>query len=260
MRHLRTLVGVGVRQAGSDAEKRAADYVMSQLRAMGLEPIEQTFQLPDGRQSRNVICLVEGESDTRVILGAHIDSKAPSPGANDNASGAALLLELARVLAARPAHAAVELDFFGAEEVSDSDPNHHHAGSRARAARLSSAEIAQLAGMVSVDMVGYGQSAHVRTMGRGPRTLADALIAYGRRSNLRITYLLDPGETGWSDHEAFELLGIPSAWFEWRRDATTHTAADSYARQQPRVMRSSGRLLEGWVRSLNGTGLDALVR
>jgi len=42
-------------------------------------------------------------------------------------------------------------------------------------------------------------------------------------------YLRDPGESGWSDHEAFELAGIPAAWIEWRDDPVYHTAADKRA-------------------------------
>jgi hypothetical protein len=112
----KAIVDFGVRKGGSKAEKRAFDYILARLREMGYEPKVESFELPDGRTSRNIIAMAPG-SDPRVVsVGAHIDSKPPAPGANDSAVACGLLLEYARLLKDNPAVPTVELDFFGAEE------------------------------------------------------------------------------------------------------------------------------------------------
>lgn len=82
-------------------------------------------------------------------------------------------------------------------------------------------------GMVSVDMIGYGPDFVVRTMGSGPQTMRYLLLADAKRQGLSASYLADPGPSGWSDHESFELAGIPTAWIEWRDDPVYHTTGDT---------------------------------
>ena len=74
------------------------------------------YQLREDRGSQNVILTLPGQSERKIIVGAHYDS-VPYPGASDNASGVALLLESAeRMLEAEHYHTIVYV-FFGAEEV-----------------------------------------------------------------------------------------------------------------------------------------------
>jgi aminopeptidase YwaD len=193
------------------------------------------------------------------VLGAHLDSKPPSPGANDNATGCGALLEIARILAEQPVTPQVEFIFFGAEETIDKDPNHHHFGSRTRVARLSEAERADIAGMVSVDMIGYGPDFVARTMLRGPRTMADLLLATSKATGAGLTFLKDPGATGWSDHEAYELAGIPAVWIEWRDDPVYHTAKDTSAHIRPEKVRVAGQLVLDVLRGLDEDALEELA-
>ena len=76
----------------------AADYVLEQLRATGAETAEQLVQA-DGKQFRNLIARFGPREGPVVVIGAHYDSCGDTPGADDNASGVAGLLELARLLA-----------------------------------------------------------------------------------------------------------------------------------------------------------------
>ncbi len=77
----------------------AADYLKSQLREAGYSVTEQTY-LVQGRQVHNLEVRLPGgdAGGETVVVGAHYDSVAGSPGANDNASGVAAVLELARIL------------------------------------------------------------------------------------------------------------------------------------------------------------------
>ncbi len=70
------------------------------------------------------------KSESVIVIGAHIDTVAVSPGGNDNASGVAVVLELARDLRDADIVATVQFVVFGAEEMTDSNADHHHYGSR----------------------------------------------------------------------------------------------------------------------------------
>ncbi len=96
--------------------ERAADYVLEQLRATGAETAEQIVEV-DGKQFRNLIARFGPRDGPLIVIGAHYDSCGDTPGADDNASGVAGLLELARLLArkARRQHA-VELVAYTLEE------------------------------------------------------------------------------------------------------------------------------------------------
>ena len=98
--------------------------------------------------SRNVIARPPDGRCQRLV-GAHYDSVEAGPGANDNASGIAVLLETARVLATSGDREGVCLVAFGAEEVG-------LVGSQRFVASLSPDERQALKGMVNLDMVGVG--------------------------------------------------------------------------------------------------------
>jgi Zn-dependent M28 family amino/carboxypeptidase len=259
MQHVASLQALGVRARGSDAERSAAEYIRLQLSAMGYEPRVEEFPLTEGTRSSNVIATASGADPRVIVLGAHMDSKSPSPGANDNGTGCALLLELARAFRDRPHAPTIEFVFFGAEE-SRGDPEDHHVGSAFRVESLSPAEKARIAGMISVDMIGVGTRFHARTMGLAPSTMSDAVLAEARRQDIRMSYLADPGRSGWSDHGPFELAGIPAVWIEWRDDTAYHTAQDTSARLNRAHLQQAGELLGGLLGRLDGSGLDVLTR
>lgn len=250
MKSIREIAAFGPRGAGEPAEARAAEYLVGRLEAMGLTTRLEEFPLVGGGTSRNVIARVAGSSESVIVLGAHYDSKPPSPGANDNASGCAVLLELAEILHEDTPPLTVEFVFFGAEETIDSNPDHHHFGSRYRVSRMSAAERANTVGMISVDMVGYGTELHSRTMGKGSRALSDALVAHARRDDIPVTYLRDPGKSGWSDHEPYELAGIPVAWLEWRDDPVYHSAADQPDHIQRGKVSMVGKMVLSFLRQM----------
>jgi len=257
MADVRTIEAFGVRAAGSEAERQAVDYIAGRLSRLGYSPVVEDVPLPNGRISHNVSAGSIGTSPYTIVLGAHLDSKPPSPGANDNATGCAALLEIARILVKQPVTPQVEFIFFGAEETIDENPDHHHFGSRARVANLTEAERARIAGVISVDMIGYGPDFAVRTMQRRPRSMADLLLATSKATGAGLRFLADPGKTGWSDHEPYELAGIPAAWIEWRDDPVFHTAEDTSGHIEPEKVRVAGQLV---LDVLRGLDVDALER
>lgn len=80
-----------------DALNRAADYIVSEFEGYGYTPQVQSYFIGE-RVYKNIVAAKIGDSLARetVIIGAHYDSVTGSPGANDNGSGVAALLELAR--------------------------------------------------------------------------------------------------------------------------------------------------------------------
>src|SRR5665648_5546 len=246
---------IGVRRAGASGEWLAGDWLAARLASLGYRPRFQGFALDNGLTSRNVVATLPGRNPDVLVLGAHYDSKSPSPGANDNGTGVGALLQIAAQLRDEPLDITVVFAFFGAEETIDSNPDHHHYGSRHYVAAMSPEERRLTRAMISVDMIGYGTEFRVRTMGKGPQALKDRLLSFATRQGTEqqpapLTYLQDPGKSGWSDHEAFELAGIPAAWLEWRDDPVYHTAADTPSHLQPSRVEAAGTLILGFVREL----------
>ncbi|HUW09195.1 MAG TPA: M28 family peptidase [Anaerolineae bacterium] len=124
--HVVAQTDIGPRPSGSDGIERERDYIMSHLIGQGWNVITQTFSYSDTVVTNIVGRLGEGPT---VVIGAHYDTRReadsdPDPlkrqemvlGANDGASGTAVLLELAQVLDRGDLQNEVWLAFFDAED------------------------------------------------------------------------------------------------------------------------------------------------
>jgi aminopeptidase YwaD len=260
MSHIKALAeDIGPRRSGGDAEGAAVSYAAEYLQSLGYSVEVTEVSLPDARVSHNVRAVKAGVSASAIVLGAHIDTKASAPGGNDNASGVAVVLELARDLRGADTAATIEFVLFGAEEMVDSNADHHHYGSRQFVQSTTAEQRSSLVGMISVDMVGYGSEFTVRTMGSGPQLLKDMLMGYSTENGLPALYSQDTGTYGWSDHEPFELAGYPAVWLEWRDDPTYHTQGDTYGHCDQTVVQQTGTMLVGFLMQLTNSDLEALA-
>ncbi|MEM7309666.1 MAG: M20/M25/M40 family metallo-hydrolase [Planctomycetota bacterium] len=146
---------VGPRSAAGSLPKLldAERWLLARLRAEGMEP-ERDEVLVNGVMTANVLVTFPGTEspDEILLLGAHYDTVPRSPGANDNASGVALLFALARRLRDDPAPRTVRLAFFVNEEPPFTGGI--LMGSRVYAERCA-ARGDDIVLMVSVDSVGY---------------------------------------------------------------------------------------------------------
>lgn len=99
--HIQELEGIRHPIADSEALDRAAAYVYTSLQSLGYEMSEHSFKEGD-REFQNIIATCSGTRypEERLIVLAHYDTVSTTPGADDNASGVAVLLELATVLKA----------------------------------------------------------------------------------------------------------------------------------------------------------------
>ncbi len=125
----------------------AVDWIATQFEQIGLVVSRQLFDIPEqspSRQGVNVIGSLNRPISTEpgdsraVLIGAHYDTVPLSPGADDNASGVAAMLECARVLVASDSDRAVTFVAFDAEETQMPTEGLH--GSTAYANRLAPAE------------------------------------------------------------------------------------------------------------------------
>ncbi|MFA5344702.1 MAG: M28 family peptidase [Candidatus Omnitrophota bacterium] len=90
------------RQVGTAGCDKAAEYIIQQLKVFGYTPEEQPFTM-QRVTAKNVIAVRKGSLDTVIVVGAHYDHLGRRgnryyPGADDNASGTAAVLELSRML------------------------------------------------------------------------------------------------------------------------------------------------------------------
>ncbi|MDP2663404.1 MAG: M28 family metallopeptidase [Dehalococcoidia bacterium] len=168
------------------------------------------------RTGQNIVATRQGASPDMVIFGAHYDSVEAGPGANDNASGVATVLELARL--ARSGALTQRFIAFSAEELG-------FYGSSSYVSTLSLQERQQVKAMVSLDMVGVGD----RMRFGGDQQLVDAglVIAGG----LGIQALrLEGSAAGGSDHTSFTSAGMPAALLTYTvgndLDLRYHTSED----------------------------------
>jgi Zn-dependent M28 family amino/carboxypeptidase len=136
-----------------ESMERAADYVRRAFEGFGIKTCDQVFPV-EGRQYRNVIGTLPGSHASRVIVGAHYDVCGDQPGADDNASAVAGLLECARVvtnLGSRLGHT-VEFAAYALEEPPFFSTN--QMGSFIHAMSLRNAGV-EVRGMMCLESIGY---------------------------------------------------------------------------------------------------------
>jgi Zn-dependent M28 family amino/carboxypeptidase len=131
--------------------ERAAAYIARELELSGALLSDQRFPAA-GTLVRNVLAAFGPETPERVIVGAHYDAADGHPGADDNASGVAGLIELARLLADQPLARRVELVAFALEEAPFFGTEEMGSVVHARSVRASGGRVAA---MLSLEMIGY---------------------------------------------------------------------------------------------------------
>lgn len=131
----------------------AADYILAQFSTMGYAPQEQWYTVRQG-EVRNIIASYGPSDAPRWVIGAHYDACEALPGADDNASGTAGLLELARLLKEHQPELEYRIDlvaytleeppYFGSPEM----------GSAVHANSMIEQGI-DIRGMICLEMIGY---------------------------------------------------------------------------------------------------------
>jgi hypothetical protein len=138
--HVDQLVSIGERVYLTENEQKAAQYIFITLSKKGLSPVLNT----------NIMVTQPGKREAALLLCAHFDTVEKSPGADDNASGVAVLLEVE--IPSSPEYTII-LVFFTGEECGLLESRYF----------AESTEI-PLKGVVCVDTVGTGEDFHISSM------------------------------------------------------------------------------------------------
>ncbi|MBK1792302.1 M28 family peptidase [Persicirhabdus sediminis] len=131
---------------------KAADYIEAQFRQFSQRVESQEYTIYDWEEHRNIIASFGPAEGKKLIIGAHYDAHDHTPGADDNASGVAGLLELARLLENESLDMQIQLIAYSSEE-----PPYFRSkdmGSRVHAASLEDQKD-DITGVIVLEMIGY---------------------------------------------------------------------------------------------------------
>jgi alkaline phosphatase isozyme conversion protein len=216
--HVKALADeIGPRPAGAETESQAAEYIADTLKGLGYTPETQPFTAVTKSgtvHSTNVIAVKPGKSPKEIIVGAHYDSVQAGTGADDNASGVGVLLEVAERIKDTPTPYTIRFILFGAEEVGLE-------GSKYYASQMKEENVQNTVAMINLDSLIAGDIAYVYGDEGDQGVIRDWALEFAKGQNLNLQ--TQPGDnpeypagtTGdFSDHAPFKALGIPYTYFE----------------------------------------------
>lgn len=255
MRHVRTLArDIGVRVRATRGERRGARYVAGKLRSFGYQVNIQKFEV-DGGTSRNVVASWPGSRRHGFVMGGHMDTVAGSPGANDNASGIAVILELARVVAGSAPSEWVRFVAFGSEEYGSNGM--HHVGSQVFVNRLGDRGRNRLGGMTSVDMIADGRPLLVGNSDIAGDVVARTLLRRIRDAGIGVRFQT---MCDCSDNGPFEHAGIPASFAYSGPDGNYHDPSDTVANMKPGHLLRTGRAVRAFISAIDRDMIERFRR
>ncbi|MFN2315750.1 MAG: M20/M25/M40 family metallo-hydrolase [Gemmatimonadales bacterium] len=216
------------RQTGTPGAERARRFLLAQLRSIGVSPLGASFEHPfdfttpqrAAMKGINLLAVVRGtvEPEQYIVLSAHYDHVGIRDGeiyngADDNASGTAAILEIARRLRAAPPRHSVILALFDAEEM----------GLRGAAAFVENPPVPResIVMNLNMDMVSRSEEGLLWAVGTSHypqlKPVIDAVAARAPVT-LRTGHDTQNGTPGYdwtfsSDHGPFHRAGIPFIYF-----------------------------------------------
>jgi glutaminyl-peptide cyclotransferase len=243
---------IGPRITGTPGGMAAGDYIARELEAAGWAAEFQPFEYR-GTAARNVIGKANVGVGPIIILGAHYDTRRmadqdpvrptdPVPGANDGASGVAVLLELARTLDRQRVPHEVWLAFFDAEDNGRLDGWDWIIGSRYMADNLTVRPEA----MILVDMIGDADQQIYLELNSDPQ-LSAALWATAASLGYGQHFIPAPRFTMIDDHIPFKERGITAVDIIDFDYPHWHTTADTADKVSAASLERVGRTLEAYL-------------
>lgn len=250
--HVRAMVAIGPRPAGSPALEETRKYIRAQMTALGFKTEDQAFDVdtPIGRiHMVNLRTTIPGTRPERLIVGGHYDTKFYRQfrfvGANDAGSSAAFLIELARVLKARKNPLTVELVFFDGEEATlpDWTGNDHTYGSRhyVENARRTN-DLAHIKAMILVDMIG-DRNLNIRRESYSTPWMTDIIWSEARANGYGDSFPNDSMAVE-DDHKPFLDAGVQAVdIIDLDYSTYWHTPEDTLDKVSARSIEAVGRTL-----------------
>ena len=258
---LKRLVEFGPRPSGSPALAESRRWIIQQLKPTGAQIEEDSFtaSTPLGNiPMSNLIAKFPGAQSKVVMVTGHYDTKREAKfrfvGANDGASSAALLVELARALTAQKHALTYWLVFFDGEEaVQEWTATDSVYGSRHLLQRLSSqGELGRIQAMILVDMIGDADLAIHREYNSTPWLMDTIFKVAGRLGYAK--YFPSDQIAIEDDHVPWVNAGISAADlidFDYGPDNSYwHSAKDTVDHCSPRSLTIVGRVVLGTLAEL----------
>jgi hypothetical protein len=260
-------VALGTREPNSPGAARAVSYYQAMLKPLADEVILQRFELRDPYAPRllkltNVIARFQPELETRVILCAHWDTRPradydplrpddPILGANDGASGVAVLLEFAHQLAAEPANIGIDIILFDGEDYGkEGDLQYYLLGSR----HYVDNPIGPLPReVILLDMIGDAELELPIELNswQSAAYLVDAIWTIGEELGYQ-QFVRRFGQAIYDDHIPFIQAGIPAIDiidFQYPNATTNywHTHQDTPDKCSPESLDAVGNTVLTWI-------------
>lgn len=196
------------------------DYLKKQISTN--KKIEATLKVDsicNESKSQNIIATLKAEKQTKdtktLVIGAHYDG-VDTPAANDNASGIATVIEIAKLLSKEPVKCNVQFIAFGSEETGLIGSTYYMKNLKT--------EISDMIGMINLDMVGVGNKLFIHTLLKSSKTVP-AELAEACAKEFKYSYARN--ESDRSDHVPFASNGIDEVFFEYGPSTGYHTDKDN---------------------------------
>lgn len=255
---------IGPRAVGSEADRQAAEYVSDAMQAHGLDvTLQEVTRIEEDEGEYRVDCLnvvgrLDGDGPEMIVVGAHHDSRSGTvPGANDDASGIAVMLEAARLAAARSRRTGYLFVSFCGEEDG-------LFGSRAFVAQN---DLSRIRAMIALELLGRGEIMAGPAPGPPEYWAQRAVLGAARRSDVsevaaRPIWTLVPRFVHLdysADHEPFLRAGVPSLLLLGTYPAWTyHTPEDRVSSVNPVALERAARVLNELLIDLEEAPPDRL--
>jgi glutaminyl-peptide cyclotransferase len=250
--HVLAQARIGPRSTGSEGSRRTQEYIDQKLRASGWQVENQDFTYKD-TPARNVIA--RAGAGPVIIIGAHYDTRLQAdndpdpakrtqsvPGANDGASGVAVLLELARTLDKSKLTNEVWLIFFDAEDNGRLNNWDFIAGSSYLAKHLT----AKPQAVVVVDMIGDADQQIFKER-NSTAALQDQVWRIANALGYQDYFRPDFKHTMVDDHTPFLEQGIPALDIIDFDYPYWHTMQDTADKVSPASLERVGRVLQTYL-------------
>ena len=242
----------GPRITGTDGNVAAGNYIAQQLRQLGWQTDFQPFDYK-GVHARNIIARANVGRGPVIIVGAHYDTRRradqdlahidqPVPGADDGASGVAVLIELARSLDLTHVHNEVWLAFFDAEDDGELDGWDWIVGSTYMAQHLT----IKPQSMILVDMVGDANQDIYLDSNSDP-ALSARIWSVAAQLGYAPYFIPVPRYAMLDDHTPFAQAGIPAVDIIDFDYPYWHTVADTADKVSPASLEHVGRTLKAFL-------------
>jgi glutaminyl-peptide cyclotransferase len=257
--HVRKQVEMGPRPAGSAELAQTRDYIVGELKSYGLKVTTDEWKpkTPMGLPNMvNITAELAGESSDMILIASHYDTKFFKEfrfvGANDGGSSTGVLMELARVMAAREQKPrfTYRFVFFDGEEAfcheweqcHNPDGADNTYGSRFYVVQLKTKnELPRARALILLDMVGYKNLKLGRDEDMSTRWLIDTVWQTARELGHGSQFIDETEGVGGDDHEPFLKAGIDSLdIIQLSSYPYWHTAQDTLDKISPQSLKIVG--------------------